>query len=159
MAELLFSLFFVLFAVVAVQNHTGVVAKRVVGLVWRQFANRQMDSNQNAPTSVSVDKSTQAHTIPTSESWQMFAQNTPTSCCQANNSRLNNAKWQSAFSHNAPTNNVLAVQSTSATFNKSIAQNSTISKNFGAQVAKHTVLQQKKRLEQSNRFVLRSTLR
>ena len=45
------------------------------------------------------------------------------------------------------------------TFNKSIAQNSTISKSFGVQVAKHTVLQQKKRLEQSNRFVLRSTLR
>lgn len=89
MAELLFSLFFVLFAVVAVQNLTGVVAKRVVGLVWRQFANRQMDGNQNAPTSVTVDKSTQAHTTTISEIWQMFAQNTPTPCCQANNSRLN----------------------------------------------------------------------
>lgn len=71
------------------QNHTGVVAKRVVGLVWRQFANRQMDSNQKAPTSVPVDKSTQVHTIPTGESWQTACAKHANGLLPSHNSRLN----------------------------------------------------------------------
>ena len=129
-----------LFVVVAVQKHTGVVAKSVVGLVWRQFANRQMDSNQNAPTSVTVDKSTQAHAIPTSESWQIACSKHANALLPSQQLTLEPMQLRTMHQHTT----FWRCSQQAQTFNKSIAQNSTISKSFGAQVAKHTVLQQKK---------------